>query len=135
MDHTNQHILLFDGVCNLCNRMVQLVIKRDKKGKFKFASLQSESGQALLKKWKLPQSDFTSFVYINGDKCYTRSTGVLHALKELGPPWNILYVFRIIPSALRDPMYDFLSKRRYKLFGKRDACMVPTPELKSRFLE
>ncbi len=135
MGDNHSHILLFDGICNLCNRMVQFVIKRDKNGKFRFASLQSAAGQAQLHKWKLPQENFTSFVYINDEKVYLRSTAVLQALKELGGMWQLFYVFKIIPAFLRDPLYDFLAKRRYKIFGRKDECMIPTPEIRQRFLE
>lgn len=131
----NEHIILFDGVCNLCNSSVQFVIKRDKKSIFKFASLQSESGQALLKKFDLPADDFNSFVYIKGEQCYLRSTAVLKVAKELGGGWILLYGFIIVPKFIRDFFYNMIAKSRYRIFGKQDSCMIPTPELRSRFLE
>ncbi len=131
----NENIILFDGVCNLCNSSVQFVIKRDKKAKFKFASLQSESGQALLKKFNLPTNDFNSFVYIHGERCYLRSSALLRVLKELGGGWKLLYAFIIVPKFIRDFFYNIIAKSRYSLFGKQNSCMIPTPELKSRFLE
>lgn len=135
MSNNEAHILLFDGVCNLCNSIVQFTIKRDPEEKFQFASLQSESGQALLKKFGLPADDFDSFVFINGDKYFLKSSAGLHVLKELGGVWKLFYVFIIIPRQLRDFVYNIIAKTRYKLFGKRDTCMVPTPRLKQRFLQ
>ena len=121
MNDSNQRILLFDGVCNLCNRIVQFTIKRDPKGRFKFASLQSESGKALLKKFGLPADDFDSFVFINGNNYFLKSTAGLQVLKELGGVWKLFYVFIIVPRAWRDFIYDHIAKRRYRIFGKRDA--------------
>jgi predicted DCC family thiol-disulfide oxidoreductase YuxK len=135
MNNNEAHILLFDGVCNLCNSIVQFTIKRDPKEKFKFASLQSESGQALLKKFGLPTDDFDSFVFINEDKYFLKSSAGLHVLKELGGVWKLFYVFIIFPSPLRDFVYNIIAKTRYKIFGKRDTCMIPTPRLKQRFLQ
>ncbi len=134
MSNNEEHILLFDGVCNLCNSIVQFTIKRDPKEKFKFASLQSESGQVLLKKFNLPTNDFDSFVFINGDKYFLKSSAGLHVLKELGGLWKLFYFFIIFPRPLRDFVYNIIAKTRYKIFGKRDTCMIPTPKLKQRFL-
>lgn len=135
MSTKESNILLFDGVCNLCNRIVQFTIKRDSKGKFRFASLQSESGQELLKKFNLPTEDFDSFVFIQGDKHYTKSSAGLRVLKELGRGWKLFYVLMIIPKPIRDFFYGLVAKSRYRMFGKRDTCMVPTPELNERFLK
>ena len=135
MSNNEAHILLFDGVCNLCNSIVQFTIKRDPKEKFKFASLQSESGQALLKKFNLPTNDFDSFVFINGDKYFLKSSAGLHVLKELGGLWKLFYVFIIFPRPVRDFVYNIIAKTRYKIFGKRDICIVPTLKLKQRFLQ
>lgn len=132
-DH--QHILLFDGVCNLCNRLVQFTIKRDPKGKFKFAALQSASGQALLKKFNLPLNDFDSFILIKDDKYYTKSSAGLKVLKELKSIWKIFYPLIFIPKPIRDFFYNLIAKTRYKIFGKRNTCMVPTPDIQKRFLE
>ena len=129
------HILLFDGVCNLCTGIVKFIIKRDKKEKFRFAALQSESGQALLKKFGLSATDFDTFVLISGDKYYTKSTAGLLVLKELGGLWEVLYVYIVFPESMRNFIYDIVAKTRYHIFGKRDNCIVPTPEIKNRFLE
>lgn len=134
MSNNEGHILLFDGVCNLCNSIVQFIIKRDPKGKFKFSSLQSESGQALLRQFGLPTNDFDSFVFISGDKYFLKSSAGLHVLKKLGGVWKVFFIFIIFPRPLRDFIYNFIAKTRYRIFGKRDTCMVPTPDIKQRFL-
>ena len=130
----NQNILLFDGVCNLCNGVVQFIIKRDKEGKFKFAALQSEAGQGILKKFGLPLDDFESFVFVQGDKYYQKSTAALHVARELGGIWKLFYFFIILPKSFRDFLYSLIANSRYKIFGRQDSCMIPTPELKGRFL-
>ena len=127
-------IILFDGVCNLCNTAVQTVIKNDPKGKFLFASLQSEEGQKLSQQFQLPFNDFNSFVLIQDERVYTRSTGALKVAKQLSGGWKFLYVFIIVPPFIRDAVYNWVSRNRYKWFGKQDECMLPTPELKARFL-
>jgi predicted DCC family thiol-disulfide oxidoreductase YuxK len=132
---TEKKIILFDGVCNLCNCSVQFVIRHDKQKQFIFGSLQSETGQALLKKFHLSQNTFNSFLLIEGDKIYLRSSAALRVVKYLGNGWNLLYAFNIVPKFIRDGVYNFISKNRYKWFGKKDACWVPTTELKSRFLD
>jgi len=134
MRNNQTQIILFDGVCNLCNSMVQFTIKRDPNEKFKFASLQSESGQALLQKFGLSTRDFHSFVFISGDKYFLRSSAALHVLKELGGIWKVMYIFILIPRPLRDLFYRIIAGNRYSLFGKSDTCMIPTPELQQRFL-
>lgn len=134
MGNNQTYILLFDGVCNLCNSIVQFTMKRDPKAKFKFASLQSESGQSLLRQFGLPTDDFDSFVFINGDKYYLKSSAGLHVLKELGGIWKVFYIFIILPRPFRDFVYNLIAKTRYKIFGKRDICMVPTSDIKQRFI-
>lgn len=134
MDTEGNHIILFDGVCNLCNGTVQFLIERDSKAKFKFASLQSEKGQALLADFDLPASDFDTFVYIENGNCFTKSTAALRVLKKLGGTWRLFYIFIMLPKKVRDLLYNVVVRNRYKLFGKRDSCMAPTPELKDRFL-
>ncbi len=133
--NNNNQIILFDGVCNLCNGFVKFIIKRDPKAKFKFASLQSEIGQSLLYKFGLPTDDFHSFVYIKGDKYFIKSSAALNVLKDMGGIWNLFFAFIIIPKFIRNFFYDIISKTRYQLFGKRNSCMVPSSEIKQRFLE
>jgi len=127
-------IILFDGVCNLCNTSVQFVIKHDPKAIFKFASLQSEAGQTLLKKYNLPQNDFNSFILIENNQAYTKSSAALKASKLLKGPVKVLQLFIFVPVFIRDRVYNFISKNRYKWFGKKNECKVPTPDLIARFL-
>lgn len=128
------HIILFDGVCNLCNSAVQFVIKRDKKGIFKFASLQSQAGKELLSRIGLRDHPLRSFVYIQGDKVYTRSDAALRVAQHLSFPTRLLAAFLIVPRFIRNFCYDAIARNRYRIFGKRAECMMPTPELKQKFL-
>ncbi|MBX3253249.1 MAG: thiol-disulfide oxidoreductase DCC family protein [Chitinophagaceae bacterium] len=128
-------VILFDGVCNLCNSSVQFVIRKDKKKVFHFTSLQSNAGIQLLKQYQLSPNRFDSFVLIENKKAYTRSTAALRVVKRLGGLWTLLYAFIIIPSFIRNALYDWVARNRYKWFGKSDNCMLPTPELKARFLD
>jgi len=127
-------IILFDGVCNLCNSSVQFIIKRDTAGYFKFASLQSESGQTLLKKCGL-NNNLNSFVLIENNKVYLKSSAALRVCSKLGTGWRILSIFRFLPPFIRDFLYDIVAKNRYKWFGKEESCMLPLPEWKERFLD
>jgi predicted DCC family thiol-disulfide oxidoreductase YuxK len=127
-------ILLFDGVCNLCNGSVQFVIKRDPKGKFLYAPLQSEVGQALLEQYDLPVETMNSVVLVENGKVYTRSDAPLQVARGLGGLWPITAIFFLVPRFIRDGIYDWIARNRYRWFGKREACMIPTPELKQRFL-
>jgi predicted DCC family thiol-disulfide oxidoreductase YuxK len=128
-------VILFDGVCNLCNRGVQSIIKKDTKKQFRFASLQGKTGQALLRQFNLPVTDLNSFVLIEGDKAYIKSTAALRIAKLAGGFWKILYGFIIVPRFIRDGVYNIIARNRYKWFGRREECMIPTPELKERFLD
>lgn len=130
----NNPIILFDGVCNLCNRSIQFVLKHDKQKHFRFAALQSAAGQALLKKYNLPETIFNSFVLIKDGKLYLKSTAALIVAKELNGPIKILYAFIIVPAFIRNAVYNLIAKNRYKWFGKKDSCMIPTPDIQSRFL-
>ena len=130
-----QHpIILFDGLCNLCDGAVQFVVKHDDDKKFLFASLQSESGQQILKQFNLPLENFNSFVLLQNNNVYSRSTAALLVAKQLSGAIKLIYFFIIVPAFIRDWVYNWISKRRYKWFGKKEACIVPTPELKARFL-
>ena len=119
----NENILLFDGYCNLCSRLVNFIIRRAKKTKFLFVSLQSASGQSLLKKFGLPIDDFDSVVYIRGNKYYLKSSAILHIFKELGGIWKLFFIFIIIPKFIRDFIYKIIAKTRYKIFGRHDSCI------------
>ena len=127
-------VILFDGVCNLCNGAVDFVIKRDTISQFKFAALQSEAGQKLLQQYNLPRENFNSFVLIKEGKVYTKSAAALKVCKHLTGLWPILYGFIIVPSFIRNAVYQWIAKNRYKWFGKKQQCMLPTAALKNRFL-
>ena len=127
-------IILFDGVCNLCNGAVQFVIHRDKRQHFRFASLQSDTGKSYLKQFRLPDQLY-SIILIKNGQLYEKSSAALEIAKDLSGVWPALVIFKVVPKALRDTVYDFIAARRYKWFGKKDQCMIPTPALKARFLE
>jgi predicted DCC family thiol-disulfide oxidoreductase YuxK len=128
-------VILFDGVCNLCNSSVQFVLRRDKKKQFLFGSLQGRYGQQVLNELNMPADDLHSFILKENNAVYTKSTAALRVLKILGGGWKFLYIFIIVPRFIRDGVYGFIARNRYRWFGKKEACWVPTPELKSRFIE
>jgi predicted DCC family thiol-disulfide oxidoreductase YuxK len=130
-----KYLVLFDGVCNLCNSSVQFILKRDKHRKFLFGSLQGTAGQELLTKFNLPVNQFNSFILVEGEHFYTRSTAVLRMLKHLGRGWQLWYAFIIIPPFIRNAVYNLIARNRYKWFGKKDECRVPTPEERALFLD
>ena len=132
IDHS---IVLFDGVCNLCCFLVKFIIKRDPDKRIRFAALQSVTGQELLRNSKLTVSDRNTVVYVKDGKYYYRSTAILNILFDLGGLWKTMYVFIIIPAFIRDYVYVVIANSRYRIFGKRSTCMVPTVELKERFLD
>ncbi|MGV0923314.1 thiol-disulfide oxidoreductase DCC family protein [Empedobacter tilapiae] len=128
-------IILFDGICNLCNQSVQFVIEHDDKNQFQFASLQSDFGQNFLKENNLDATQFDSVVFIEDDKFYTKSSAALKISKYLDGITSWLTIFMIVPKPLRDVVYSFIAKNRYRWFGKQESCWLPTPELKAKFLE
>jgi len=130
----NYPIVLFDGVCNFCNRMVNFAIRNDKKGKLKFAPLQSEAGLRLKEQFQVdPTAD--TIVFIEKGKSYTYAKAAIRISRYLNWPAKAFNVFRIIPSFISQPLYKWFAKRRYKWFGKKETCMIPTAEVKARFLE
>ncbi|MFA6572450.1 MAG: thiol-disulfide oxidoreductase DCC family protein [Bacteroidota bacterium] len=131
----SENIILFDGICNLCNGIVKFIIKRDSKRTFKFASLQSETGQSFLFKFGLNPIFFQTIIYIRDNSYFIESAAVLNILKDLGSGWKMFYVLIVIPKFIRDFFYRIISKTRYKIFGKCKTCIVPTPDIKDRFLE
>jgi len=126
--------ILFDGICNLCNGAVKFIIKHDKKEKFRFGSLQSDSAKKLLEPYHLPTEELNSFVLIEDGKIYLRSRAVLRIASQLDGAWKLTSAFYIFPSFISDAVYNFVAKTRYKVFGKREKCMAPTTELKNRFI-
>lgn len=129
-------IVLFDGVCNFCNASVQFIIDHDPDGRFRFAPLQSDVAKALLAERgvTLPEGDPDTIILIEGDRVHTRSGAALRIAAHLSSAWKLFAGFLIVPWFLRDLVYALIGKTRYRFFGKTDACRVPTPELRARFL-
>lgn len=130
-----QSVILFDGVCNLCNGFVQFLIERDPKRRYRYASLQSEAGRALMRSAGLPADEINTVVLMEGGKAYTHSDVALRVSRQMGGLWPLATVFYIVPKFIRDAIYNWVARNRYRWFGKKEACMVPTPELKSLFLD
>ena len=128
-------LILFDGVCNFCSWWVRFILERDPGKRFRFATLQSAVGQKMLGEMGLPRERPTTIVVAEGEKRYFRSTAALHIARRLGGLWAVLFIFVIIPRPVRDVLYDVVAKNRYRWFGKRDTCFVPSEEVKERFLE
>jgi len=131
----NKLIILFDGVCNLCNNSVQFIIKRDLKKRFLFTSLQSDAARDILLQFQLENSELDSIIFIENGKIYQKSDAILKIVKHLNGIWKISYAFIIIPKIIRDYVYTTIAKNRYRWFGKREVCMIPTKELQMRFLD
>ncbi|SDR91408.1 Predicted thiol-disulfide oxidoreductase YuxK, DCC family [Polaribacter sp. KT25b] len=131
----NKKIILFDGVCNLCNNSVLKVIKHDKKNLFVFAALQSKSGQEIISYLKIDISKMDSIIlYEPGVAYYIKSTAALKIMKYFGGFWFLTQIFGLLPEKIRDYFYDYIAKNRYNWFGKKESCMIPTPELKAKFI-
>lgn len=131
----NNPIVLFDGVCNLCNASINFLIKHDKEKKIRYALLQSDTAKSLLKKCGEELQDPESVIVIDGNKIYSKSNAALILLKYLPWYWRLLRFTKIIPVKFRDAVYDFIARNRYKWFGKKDKCMIPTPDIKELFLD
>jgi predicted DCC family thiol-disulfide oxidoreductase YuxK len=130
-------VILFDGVCNLCNGFVQFVIRHDPAGRFRFAALQSEAAHQLLAAQGLaavPPGDPESVLLLSGGQLYSHSTAVLHIARRLGGIWRLAGVGGLLPRAWRDALYRFIARHRYRWFGRQESCLIPTPALKARFL-
>ncbi|HET7897346.1 MAG TPA: thiol-disulfide oxidoreductase DCC family protein [Flavisolibacter sp.] len=132
MDHP---LVLFDGVCNFCNGAVNFLIKQDKKKVFRFAALQSEKGKELLMEYGFSSVFTNSFVLIENGKAYQKSTAALKAARYLSLYWKWTQIFWLVPKFLRDGIYDVIAKNRYRWFGRKEQCMIPTPDIRSRFLQ
>jgi len=131
----DESIILFDGVCNLCSGFVQFVLPRDEEGKYRFASLQSDAGQALLAEYDLPSDELESVVLIEDGESYVKSSAIIQIATGLGGAYRLLSPFRYLPRSVRDRIYDFVADNRYRWFGKKDQCMMPSGDVESRFLE
>jgi predicted DCC family thiol-disulfide oxidoreductase YuxK len=127
-------IVLFDGVCNLCNHAVDIIIRNDQAGHFKVAALQDEKTKDLLKGYHINSDYLDSIILIRGDNVFYKSRAALEITKKLKGFWPLLYSFLLIPAVVRDPVYDWIAKNRYKWYGKKDTCRLPTSEEKARFL-
>lgn len=131
----HKSLILFDGVCNLCNSSVQYVIKHDKKNQFLFTALQGETAKAILKEFRIDSSKIDSIILYEPDKGVSlKSTAALKVASKMGFPTNLMAVFFIVPVFIRNWVYDFVAKNRYKWYGKQESCMIPTPKLQAKFL-
>lgn len=127
-------LVLFDGVCNLCNGFVKFIIKRDREGKIMFAPLQSAISGEYLTVFNENPYKFDSVIYISENQLYTKSSAILHILKDLGRGWQLMFGFIILPTFFRDMLYNVVARTRYRIFGKKDSCMIPSPDIQKRFL-
>lgn len=128
-------IVLFDGLCTVCDGSVQAILKRDRSGVFRFASLQGRFGQEVLRRTGLPSSELQTLILLENGRTHLRSTAVLRILHRLGGFWRIFDVFRLIPTPLRDAAYRLFARNRHRLFGRMETCSIPTPEVRSRFID
>lgn len=128
-------LVLFDGVCNLCNGSVRFLLRRDRRKRFRFAALQSATGQAALRQHSLSATQFATIVVIENGRAHTESSAALLLAQRLPWPWPLLAAFTIVPRPLRDAVYAWVSRNRYRWFGRRESCMLPSPEFADRFLD
>jgi len=128
-------VLLIDGHCNMCHGLAKFVVGRDKRAVFRFASLQSELGRRLLQEGGMPEDALETFVMVDNGKYYTKSTAALRIGRKLGWPWSVAYPAIVVPRFVRDRVYRFVARRRYRWFGRSESCLLPTPDMRSRFLE
>lgn len=130
-----RHIVVFDGVCNLCAESVAFILAHERDDSIRFTTAQSETGRALLSEFGLDPENLSTFVFIEGGTAHVRSDAALEVAQHLRLPWRMLRVFRIVPRRLRDSIYRLIARNRYRWFGKRESCVAPTPELRSRFFD
>ena len=135
VDDIDGPVLLFDGVCNLCNGFVRFVVRFDESGTFRFAPLQSPVGAELLRRHGRQAGQLDSVVLVEDGETYDRSTAALRVCKRLDGPWPLLAPLLAVPARLRDPFYDLVARYRYRLFGRTDECQIPAPEIRERFAE
>lgn len=129
------NVILFDGVCKLCNGWSNFIIKYDNQHQFTLCSVQSPEGQQILQYFNMPIDHFDTMLYVEGNRYFEKSDAFLKIVYKLGFPWRILYVFNVIPRSIRNWLYDRIALNRYTLFGKFDSCMLPTKENENRFLK
>lgn len=128
-------VILFDGVCNFCNGSVNFIIQRDPRGLFHFAALQSDAGKALLADCGLDPEGIDSVILVEDGKAFTGSTAALSIARRLGAPWSWTYALMFVPRPVRDALYGLIARNRYRMFGKKDECMIPTTDVRARFLD
>ena len=128
-------VVLFDGVCNFCNYWVNFAIKRDKKKKLRFAPLQGRAARDIFPRYNLHPTALSSVIFIDNGRVWTQSSAALRIAKHLDGGWKLFYAFIILPKFIRDFFYNIIARNRYKWYGKKESCMIPTPELKERVLE
>jgi len=133
--YMKERVVFFDGVCNLCKRSVQFILTHDPKAIFSFASLQGEAAKKMLSSRQLDAQQMNSFVLLEKGKVYTRSTAALRVAKQMSGIWPVLWVFMLVPTFIRDAVYDWIARNRYRWFGKLETCWIPSPEWKERFLD
>ena len=133
-EYSGKKIVLFDGVCNLCNGAVIFMIGKDKDDRIRFAALQEEAGMRLTEEYGIDTKKIDSIVLIDNGKAYVKSTAALHIALYLKGFWPILHGALIFPKFIRDFVYDIIARYRYKWFGKKESCMIPTPELRNKFI-
>lgn len=134
VDVNGERIIVFDGVCVLCNGWVRFLLRFDRRGVYRFAAMQSDSGKALLAAHGLDPDDPVSFLLVTPERAWTDSDAIVRVLAGLGGAWRVAHALRVLPRFLRDPMYRFVARHRYRLFGRHDTCLMPTPEVAARFL-
>ena len=129
-----KNVIVFDGVCNLCNAWVRFTLRFDRRQRFNFVVAQSPLGERIYANLGLKSSDYETFIVLTKGQLHTKLDGLFALMSTLGYPWKALSIFRILPRPLKNLMYDLVAKNRYRVFGKRDTCMIPTPETRARFL-
>ena len=134
MDVPAENLVLFDGVCNFCNASVQFILRHDHRQVFSFAPIQSEPGQRIFRAQGLDPADAQTFLVVSHGRVLLRSEAALEVARQLGGAWRLLGVLRIVPRAWRDWAYTLLARNRYRWFGRRETCLIPTPEVRQRFL-
>lgn len=131
----SDRVILFDGVCKLCNAWSKFLIKYDNRQLFKLCSVQSDEGKAILVHFGLSSQYYETMLYIEGDRCYQQSDAFFQVIAKLGYPWKLVCIFRVIPIRIRNWLYDLIARNRYRIFGKYDYCALPSPDHEARFLK
>ena len=129
------NVILFDGVCKLCNVWSRFIIRYDRQHIFKLCSVQSEEGKKILLHFGLPSNSYATMLYVEGNQCFQRSDAFLHVIAKLGYPWKAAHIFSLVPQSIRNWMYDRIALNRYSLFGQYDVCILPSPDHDDRFLK